>query len=279
MSREKCRRLSLFLTFILLVSVLLGCADKAPVTTSPENPSPSSEPVIASPPAPTPEPEPQPLDFTWQPYVYSDIYNRAFGEEMQLYCHAMIDAMMIGAESVAYPDEATIYDFEMVIRALFPPYHLLVSGISYSDGTIHLDYALDDAQRKQLLDKFGEQITMLIQSAVMQGDSPAMAAVALYHAYAGMTVYDHEAAADDDVITDVSSYQALTELSGICQSFAAAYAYLCLQCGIDAVNAGGMTESYDEAHDWTLLTLDGNTIIAIPPLKMASALWACAISA
>ena len=47
------------------------------------------------------------------------------------------------------------------------------------------------------------------------------------------------------------------ELSGICQSFASAYAYLCLQCGIDAVPTSGMTEDY-VCHEWALIELDGN---------------------
>ena len=81
-----------------------------------------------------------------------------------------------------------------------------------------------------------------------------------------MITYDYEAVASEEIV-DVSCYRALMDLDGICQSFAAAYAYLCLQCGIDAVTVSGMNEANDTAHEWVLLTLGGKYYYADPTFE------------
>jgi len=169
--------------------------------------------------------------------------------------YTLVDTVMAGSAEMACPDEETMYELETVARMCFPPYTALVSGASFSDGAIRFEYTVDDAQRSRLMEAFEAQVTALVSGAVREGDSPAMAAVALYHSYAGLVMYDYEAVQSDSVV-DVTPYRAIMELTGICQSFAPAYAYLCLQCGIDAAPAGGLSES-NEAHEWTLLSLDG----------------------
>ncbi len=280
MNKKIIKYLSLYLVFIIFISIFGGCTGKIPVATESEEPespgtaiaetpitstSPEagdSQPVVSSPEA---DDVPQPLDFTWQPHVFSDIYQKVYGEKMQQTLYAMVDAVMTGAESFPCPDEETMYSLKTVADVCFPPYSILFSGINFRDGAVHVTYANDPEQHKQLLNQFIEQVSLIIRSAVMEGDSPGMAAISLYHAYSGMITYDYSAI-DNEVFVDVSSYRALAELSGICQSFGPAYAYLCLQCGIDAVNAGGLNESF-VAHDWTMLTLDGKYYYADPTFE------------
>ena len=114
----------------------------------------------------------------------------------------------------------------------------------------------------QRIYKYFSQVSRLIETAVLESDSPAMTAIALYHCYSSTISYDYSAA-EDEIITDVSCYRGLMELSGICQSFAGAYAYLCQQCGIDAVPTSGITED-GVAHEWTLIKLDGCYYYADP---------------
>ena len=100
-----------------------------------------------------------------------------------------------------------------------------------------------------------------ITDCVMKSDHELTTALALYMSYSASISYDYAALNDDgediELMPDLSSYRALTSHEGICQSFGPAYAYLCLQMGIDAVAAGGLSTD-DTAHEWTLVKLDGS---------------------
>lgn len=284
MKRRMLRNLSLCIVIIILISMFGGCTQKtstnpdakgleSPGTmiaeTSTASVSPQvgdSQPVISSPEA---DDTPQPLDFTWKPHVFSDIYLKVYGEVMEQTFYAMVDAVMTGAESFPCPDEETMYNIRTVSNVCFPPYAALVSEIYFKEGAVYLTYAHDNKQREELLDEFIDQVTNIImESGIMECDSPEATAISIYHYYSQIIMYDYSAL-NDDVLVDVSSYRAIVELSGICQSFAPAYAYLCLQNGIDAVDTGGMNESF-EAHDWTLLTLDGKYYYADPTYEDGS---------
>lgn len=277
MYRRMLKNLSLCIVIIMLISMFGGCTRETstnpdvkgsespgtPISETPTASMPPKEdikPVISTPKA---DDTPQPLDFTWKPHVFSDIYLKVYGEEMQQTFYAMVDAVMTGAESFSCPDEQTMYNIGTVANVCFPPYSILVSGIHYNEGAVYLTYVHDNKKREELLDEFIDQVTNIVMgSGIMEGDSPEVAAILIYHYYSQIIMYDYSAT-DDDVMVDVSSYRAIGELSGICQSFGAAYAYLCLQGGIDAVITGGLNESF-VAHDWTLLTLDGNYYYADP---------------
>lgn len=247
-----------FLSLWLALTVLLvGCADNTPETVDTSIPTSSLpiETAIGF----------NPQDFTWQPYVFSDLYREYYGEKMEQDFYKMVAAMMKGEDSFECPNEDTMYTLCMIAQDLFPPYAVLVSSdIYYEDGKAHLTYIVTDKQRKQILAKFDEKVTEIVKSAVKEGDTKAMAAIALYHTYSSMITYDEEAAADN-VIKDVSCYRGLTEFEGICQSFGPAYAYLCLQCGIDAVTVGGMNET--EAHEWTMINLNRENYYCDPTFE------------
>ena len=204
-------------------------------------------------------------NFSWNPHVYSDVYRIAHGEKTEQAYYELVDAILTGSERFSCPDAETMYLVFDVARTCFPPVVRLISGYAYDSGEVMLFYATDARQREQMLHAFAERISEIVRTAVRDNDSPLMAAIALYHHYAGLIAYD-TAAADNDVIVDVSCYRALTEFSGICQSFAGAYAYLCLQCDIDAVNVSGMNAAF-EAHEWTMLTLDGRHYYADPTFE------------
>lgn len=255
MNMKKYKLLSLICACVIFVSIIAGCADNTSAPKGTLEPQSTAVPIAEQATAsPQPAVTQQPLDFTWKTHVYSEIFRKVYGAETEEIYYTFIDAILNGSESFACPDEKTMYTISTIAGMCSPPFVALISDFSYEDGEVVLSFAFDAEQREQVLDQFEKQIAMIIESAVMEGDSPEMAAISLYHSYSGMITYDH-VAADNDVIVDVSCYRALTELTGICQSFAGAYAYLCLQCGIEAVSVGGMTESF-EAHEWTMLTLD-----------------------
>ena len=106
------------------------------------------------------------------------------------------------------------------------------------------------------IELFKDSIKQFMTSCVMKSDNELTKVMAMYMTYSRMISYDY-AALGDDFSIDLSSYRGLTQYQGICQTFGPAYAYLCLQMGIDAVSAGGLSTD-DTAHDWTLVKLDGS---------------------
>ncbi len=55
----------------------------------------------------------------------------------------------------------------------------------------------------------------------------------------------------------ISPYRAIMTDKGICQETAGCYAYLLLQVGIDAITCGALNKDSTEAHEWTIVKLDG----------------------
>lgn len=269
MNMKKHKNLSLICACVIFISMISGCSENAKSPKGTGEPQSATVPIAEQ---PTTSPEPtatqKPLDFTWKTHVYSETFRKVYGGETEKVYYTFIDAILNGSECFACPDEETMYTISTIAGTCFPPFVALISDLSYKDGAVFLSFALNAEQHKQVLDQFEKQIAMIIQSAVVEGDSPEMATISLYHSYSGMITYDY-VAVDNDVIVDVSCYRALTELTGICQSFAGAYAYLCLQCGIEAVSVGGMTEAF-EAHEWTMLTLDDQYYYMDPTFENAT---------
>lgn len=259
MSIKISKLLSVCITIILFTSIITGCTDTA------STPVESDDSFLTNTPTTQPATFEQPINYNWDPHVYSDIYRQAYGEDVEQTYYALMDAIVAGDQSISCPDVETMYNVDWIMPSLFPPYYKIVSGLTFEDGKIYINYSTNDEQREQLINQFKEQVKTIIESSgVMEGDSPEMIAIELYHYYSQIISYDYDAM-DDESLIDVSSYRAIMELSGICQSFAPAYAYLCLQCGIDAVTTGGLSET--EAHDWTLLTLDGKYYYSDPTFE------------
>ena len=106
-----------------------------------------------------------------------------------------------------------------------------------------------------------------MEKAVCQGDTPTMAAIALYHSFVSGLNYDDEALKNENEIMNVTPYRALMTGEGICQSFGPAYAYLCMQLGINAVEAGGLDANSDNAHSWMMMELNGHHCFADPTFE------------
>lgn len=192
--------------------------------------------------------------YSWNPHVFSQIDRAALGEEAETFFYELIDTVMEGETSVPCESQELLWDIELAIDPYFPPFRYVVADYVYEDGKVILTYRVNDEQRETLLSDFSRQIETLIGFAgLLEDDSRTVRAVKLYRMYSGMISYDY-AAADNEVLTDVSCYRGLMDLEGICQSFAYAYAYLCLQAGVEAASVSGMNTEF--AHLWTILTLN-----------------------
>ncbi|MDD4096936.1 MAG: hypothetical protein PHP22_11935 [Oscillospiraceae bacterium] len=205
------------------------------------------------------------FEYSWDPHVFSQIDRDAIGAEAEQFFYDLIDAVIAGKESVPCADQDLLWGLDLAMNTFFPPYDFIVSDSTYADGEVRLQYRLDSEQREVLLRDFAEQIETLVEYAeLLEEDSPTVRAIKLYRMYSVLIRYDY-GAEDNDVVTDVSCYRGLMELEGICQSFASAYAYLCLQSGVEATTVTGMNSEY--AHEWTILTLDDNYYYADPTFE------------
>lgn len=203
--------------------------------------------------------EGSPINYTWNPYVFSQVNLSALDEGADMVFYDWIDAIINGEASVACPSEDMMWDLEFQMSTFFPPFSYLVSDFAFSDGQIVMQFSTDADTRDQILRDFADQLAFLIHLAeVNEEDSQTVRAIKLYRMFSGIVSYDYVALASEEIV-DLSAYRAIMQYEGICQSFAPAYAYLCLQVGIDATTTGGMTDGTSGdivAHDWTLLELN-----------------------
>lgn len=265
-----------FIKAIVALSLALfvaGCAapSASPTHLTPAGASPSPMAQVQATPseaptaAPTQPKEPQPLNFTWNPYVLGSLIVKAHGESIKTDAFAVIKAILAYESSAPCKSQEYMYTLYSVLRDALPPFNHLLRDFQYSKGSLLLSYRYGKDEHALELEKFEAQLGYILQGAVMEGDSLAAASIAIYRHYSALVTYDYSAL-EDGYVGDLSCYRGLMELSGICQTFSTAYAYLCLQYGIDAVTASGMNEAF-EAHEWTLLTLNGKLYYADPTFE------------
>ncbi len=210
----------------------------------------------------TPEATEAVFEYTWKPHVFSQIDRETIGSEAEQFFFDLVDAILAGEESVLCADKKFLWDLDLALGTYFPPYYHVVSDLTYADGAYRIKYRVGAEEREKMLLDFARRIETLIEWAdLREDDSPTIRAVKIYRMYSERIVYDYHAI-NTDAITDVSTYRGLMELQGICQSFGSAYAYLCLQAGVEAATVSGL--STENAHEWTILTLDGKYYYADP---------------
>lgn len=215
----------------------------------------------------------KPLDYTWDPYIYSEAYSEYLGEDTRAMYTDMVSAILQRKES--FKCSTKFYEqIYTVSSTCFPCADHIVSfseldvedeSVDYSDqqGTVYLEYLVSEQEQEKMLKEFGNRVEDLIGSSVCEGDSDTVAAIAVYDRFCRELSYDYDAA-EADSMSDVSSYRAIMESSGICQSFAPAYAHLCIQLHIPACSTGGLNADNTESHEWTQLKLNGVYYYADP---------------
>ena len=204
------------------------------------------------------------LNFKWNPYVYNKYLSRAKGKEYQDIVYRYVGALLNGDKKVECSNEFIVDDLFGTLRTTFPPVTKIVKDSNYSDGYININYAVSDANRKKIIDDFARQVEYIINSSVKGTDTEIMKAIALYNFFVYHITYDAN-------LDDVSSYQGIMNFSGICQSFGPAYAYLCMELGIDAMEVGALNKDISlGAHEWTIINLNGKEYYVDPTYECTS---------
>lgn len=205
-----------------------------------------------------------PVDFTWKPQVISNYQHAVWGEEREALYGALVDAIMTGKTSVPCADEEMGWTIQFLLDTNFPVMSAVVSYMNVEDNNVKIKYSVSDAEREQIIKDFAEKIESEIESSVCQADTPSMAALALYHQYCMGLTYDHEAEKVEAEFNGDTIYRALMSGTGTNQSFAIAYAYLCMQIGVNAVEVVGHNVTRDNPQYAVLMELNGHHYFSQP---------------
>ncbi len=237
---------------LALAFSLFGCGLKS------DNEPDVSEPSAAvSTEKPIPDYE-QNVDYSWKPNVLSEIYADIYGETFVTDYGAMIDAFLNYESSFPCASAQNVDAINYAAASCFPLLNMDVTYVQYDETqkTGILEYTMTRQEHFAAIEAFKKAVTVFITQSIKKSDNELTRALALYMNFSSTVSYDY-AALDSEAMVDVSPYRALIYHEGICQSFGPAYAYLCLQMGIDAVAAGGLSTD-NTAHEWTLVKLDGS---------------------
>ena len=207
-----------------------------------------------------------PVDFTWDPHAYNAYLTEHLGEELTEKYHAWVDAILAGEENLPCRDWDELDALTGALRTTFPPFTELVGDYTLEDGELRLSYNFTPEERQTLVEEFGRTVEEWIETSVVEGDTPLMAALSLYHDYSAYVTYIDEGM-EDDYEGDLSAWNGIMEGEGICQTFAAAYAYLAMQAGLDCIVAGGLDADNTQAHDWTVFRLGDKDFFADPTFE------------
>lgn len=244
------KRFTALLLSVGIVVSLFGCTDKDIITNENEQQI-TSETLV------TDVSQVDKSSFAWQPHIFNDKLTEYYGDEIKQDFYNFIDAVIAGKHFCECSSEANMNVILYQFQYMFPVMFAVVSAeeCSFEDGHLYIVYLVDNEERQEIINDFKNSIDNLVKSSVSDEDTLAMKAAALYANYTEKIQYNSNYENDVD-----SPYGALTEYKGICQSFAYAYCYLCMQCGIEST----VVVSNEPSHMWVLLEVDGKMYYADP---------------
>lgn len=240
---NKRRAMGAFVTLLLaLLLSLSGCGRDGKVTTVSE-----------------PEAEP----FVFRPHVYSRFLEAEYSEDYRQALFALIDALEEGADTFPCPSRK-IYNFcmdEAVQNQLYPVACMQITGKSndgskpYEDGVGHIYYTKSKEDFLARQTNFRHEIESIMNAYIKPDYSDYEKCLALYDYMVSNYSYDYDNSVDAG--KDGSFCATLRYKKGICVDFSAMYAYLLMQCGVDAISVSNDGENSPGYHSWTFVAMDG----------------------
>jgi hypothetical protein len=229
------------------------------------------EPTPEITPEPTEEPEPEPAKFEFNPHVYSPILAERFGPEYWESFYNLCDALRAGEDTFECASQE-VYDWcteEVILCALFPAACCKVCGVS-DDGTVPFEngvgriyYKMPKEEFLQREKDFEDMITEILNDNVRTDYSDFEKTLAIHDYFAREYTYDEDIFDHED---DGASYSTFVYKNGVCSELAIAYAYLLMQCGVDAISAG----SFDIFHSFDYIRLNGKGYFIDPTWSLWS---------
>ncbi|MBQ6569614.1 MAG: hypothetical protein IJL87_05110 [Clostridia bacterium] len=240
------QKIKAILTALLIAALLAGCANTA---------KPISDTSDVSSAAPVQE-EP----FVFNPHVWAAGLDEYYTESHKQALFNLIDALRAGEDTFECPSRE-IYEWcihDVTLSELFPAACMMVNGES-NDGTVPFENGVGRIYYQMPKDEFVKReqaferdVTEVLDSVVKSSYSDFEKCFAVYDYMATEYTYNYDW---PDDTRDGFTYNTFMTHHGICTELAGLYAYLLMQCGVDAIEVG--SDGDNMMHAWTFITLDG----------------------
>lgn len=202
-------------------------------------------------------PENEANSFEWIPYLWNDIYDKAYGNTFHEDFDNYVNAILNYETEFEYQKEENIWIFSSFSNYVCPIITELVDDVTYQDGIATIVYSVDEDTANEMIHDFEQRIKELLNESIKPGDSDSQKAILLFYNYVNKLSYDFDAIYSTDN-EEWSVYRGLMDYTGICQSFAGGYSYLCNQCGIQATVVYGPSDTKNASHVWSLVKIGDN---------------------
>lgn len=241
-----------FLSFLLIAALAITGCTKTAVTDMTGIPATR---VIS-------ELEYEPFEFN--PHVYSSFLNACYPEEYREAFFNLCDALGEGRDSFECENKDA-YDFCMdpvTLNQLFPVAYKQISrgkndgSEEFKDGTGYISYEIPVEEYLARQKEFQKDIEEVLGRYLRSGYSDLEKCLVLYDYMASEYQYGDPHGAGQT--NDGDCYACFETKQGICTDLGALYAYLLLQCGVDAIEVenSGMYSSAG-FHAWTYVSVGG----------------------
>lgn len=199
--------------------------------------------------------------YEFNPHVYNAMLEASYDDGYRESFFNMCDALREGRDTFECSSKEA-YDWCMnglTLNQLFPAACMMISDKSndgsapFENGTGHIYYNIAPEEFVQMESDFEKEIVKIVNDNVKSSYTDFEKCLALYDYMVSNYKFDH----NDDWYGNGygANYFCLKEKKGICETLGGLYAYLLMQCGVDAIvvsNFGG-----GNAHAWTFVTIDG----------------------
>lgn len=209
-------------------------------------------------------------NYEWNPYVWSDTLTEALGDTAQETTFNCISAVLNGDDTFEYENEMDVWNLMMSSYVVCPYLFKIIDyNIECDNGVATVHYICSTDEKDQIIEDFATEVEYILNASIAPDDSDEVKALMIHYNYSKTLSYDYVACGEMEAEPgdtkdhdDLSTYRAIVDREGICQSFAMALTHLYMQAGLDANLTGG--ESTEWAHMWVYMNLNGEEIFIDP---------------
>lgn len=244
MKRKADSKTRLLSTLLISALILTGCGTANVTTTSTETTQAISES--------------QTEQFEFNLHVYSIFLESCYSEEYKEAFFNLCDALSEGKDNFTCASQAA-YDFctdPVTLNQLYPVAYKQISAEGFKDGTGYIRYEIPVEEYLQKQDQFQKDVEDVLGRYIRSDYSDLEKCLVLYDYMTSEYQFDYL----DNVgkTNDGDCYACFNLKQGICSDLGTLYAYLLMQCGVNAIeveNSG--TASSAGFHAWTYVSIEG----------------------
>lgn len=190
----------------------------------------------------------------------TDLFDELYGYDVSESLNRFVLAVLNREETFTYELEEQQFFWDIWINInLFPLLDVIVSDFYYDNSTrtISFNYVFSEDEQDEIIVEFINRVYEIFSSAdIEDNDSETVKALILHHYISMNSTYDDEAVNTGNY-ANITTYRMIMEGIGICQSFAGAYSYLAMVCGLPATCCSGITDN-GAGHEWSYVKIDGS---------------------